>query len=49
MIAILPFGVRMAKLPRLNGAKVVALSAVGGLAISNLTRKIAKAASEEWG
>jgi A/G-specific adenine glycosylase len=46
-IRLLPFRVRVAKLPRIAGARIVAIAEVAShssLAISNLTRKFARAA-----
>jgi A/G-specific adenine glycosylase len=43
-ISVHPFLCSAARLPKLRGAKIVALRAVTGLAISSLTRKIAKRA-----
>ena len=43
-ISVHPFLSLVQRLPKLRGAKIVALGAVTGLAISNLTRKIAKRA-----
>jgi hypothetical protein len=47
-ISVQGFRVRVAKLPRIPGAKVISLDelcSVSSLAISNLTRKIARSAS----
>jgi adenine-specific DNA glycosylase len=41
-VMVYPFLVHLKRLPKWNGAKTVALKDVTGLAISNLTRKIAK-------
>jgi len=43
-ISVRPFLCRLPQLPKVRGAKTVTLSAVTNLAISNLTRKIAKRA-----
>jgi A/G-specific adenine glycosylase len=43
-ITLLPFLIRVRKLPRFPGARKVALSDVSGLPVSNLTRKVARAA-----
>jgi A/G-specific adenine glycosylase len=46
-IALLPFRVLVPKLPRLSGAKLISLSLLASpssLAVSNLTRKVARAA-----
>ena len=47
-ITVLPFRVRIATLPSIAGAKICSLAdlvAASSLAISNLTRKVARAAS----
>jgi len=46
-ISVFPFRIAVANLPSLPGAKTVALEKATTLAISNLTRKIARAASGE--
>jgi A/G-specific adenine glycosylase len=43
-ITILPFLIGVKKLPRVSGARQVPLSDISSLAISNLTRKVARAA-----
>jgi A/G-specific adenine glycosylase len=46
-IALLPFHVPMSKLPRISGAKTISLAELASpssLAVSNLTRKVARAA-----
>jgi A/G-specific adenine glycosylase len=43
-ITLLPFRVEVKKLPRIAGAKKVPLADVSGLPVSNLTRKVARAA-----
>ncbi|HEX4546183.1 MAG TPA: A/G-specific adenine glycosylase [Candidatus Acidoferrum sp.] len=43
-ITILPFRIRMKKLPRVPGAKQVLLHDISSLPVSNLTRKVAAAA-----
>ena len=43
-VTVLPFRITIAKLPRLRGAKSVRLEEISTLPISNLTRKIARAA-----
>jgi A/G-specific adenine glycosylase len=43
-ITLLPFRVDVKKLPDVPGAKRVALAGVSGLTVSNLTRKVARAA-----
>ena len=43
-VTVLPFRIAIAKLPRLRGAKSVRLEEISTLPISNLTRKIARAA-----
>jgi hypothetical protein len=43
-ITILPFRANVEKLPRVPGAKALPLADVSTLAISNLTRKVARAA-----
>jgi A/G-specific adenine glycosylase len=43
-ITILPFGIRVKKLPRIPGAKQVLLHDISSLPVSNLTRKVAAAA-----
>jgi A/G-specific adenine glycosylase len=43
-ITILPFRLEMKKLPKVSGAKVFPLADLSGVAISNLTRKVARAA-----
>jgi A/G-specific adenine glycosylase len=45
-ITVLPFLLRVKRLPRIRGAKVLPLLDLSGLAISNLTRKVARAALE---
>jgi A/G-specific adenine glycosylase len=46
-IRAVPFRIRVAKLPRVAGAKSVALEEVSTLPVSNLTRKIARAAVDQ--
>lgn len=43
-ITVLPFRMQVAKLPRVSSAKVFPLTDLSSLAISNLTRKVARAA-----
>ena len=43
-IKVLPFLIRVKKLPRFSGAKQVPLSDISGLPVSNLTRKVARSA-----
>jgi A/G-specific adenine glycosylase len=43
-ITILPFRLQMEKLPKVSGAKVLPLADLSAVAISNLTRKVARAA-----
>jgi A/G-specific adenine glycosylase len=43
-ITLLPFLIRVKKLPRFSGAKQVPLSDISGLPVSNLTRKVARSA-----
>jgi hypothetical protein len=43
-ITLLPFRINLKKLPQLFGAKVLPLSDLSSIPISNLTRKIARAA-----
>jgi len=43
-ITLLPFLIRVKKLPRLPGARQVPLSDISGLPVSNLTRKVASSA-----
>ena len=45
-ITLLPFRINLKKLPQLSGAKVLPLSDLSSVPISNLTRKIAHAALE---
>ncbi len=45
-ITVLPFLIDLKNLPRLSGAKQVPLSNLSGLPVSNLTRKVARAALE---
>jgi len=45
-ITVLPFLIDVKNLPRLSGAKQVPLSNLSGLPVSNLTRKVARAALE---
>lgn len=45
-ITMLPFRLEMAKLPRVRGAKALPLNDLTTVAISNLTRKVARAAIE---
>jgi A/G-specific adenine glycosylase len=42
-----PYLVRVARLPRITGGRVVALGTVGRMSISNATRKIADAATDD--
>jgi A/G-specific adenine glycosylase len=46
-ISVLPFRLAMATLPRISGAKTIRLEELATLPISNLTRKIARAALAE--
>ena len=43
-VTVLPFRIAVGKLPRLQDAKIVALGEVSSLTVSNLTRKVARAA-----
>jgi len=43
-ITLLPFRLKLKKLPQISGAKVLPLSGLSSVPISNLTRKIARAA-----
>ena len=43
-ITVLPFRLRLKKLPRVSGAKAFPLADLSSVAISNLTRKVARAA-----
>ncbi len=43
-VVVLPFRVTVTKLPRMKGAKIIRLEELSTLPISNLTRKIARAA-----
>ena len=43
-ITLLPFLIRVKKLPRFRGARQVPLSDISGLPVSNLTRKVARSA-----
>jgi len=43
-VTILPFRIEVNKLPRVHGAKQIALNGISGVPISNLTRKVARAA-----
>jgi A/G-specific adenine glycosylase len=45
-ITVLPFVIDVKRLPRISGAKQVPLNDISGLPISNLTRKVARAAQE---
>jgi hypothetical protein len=47
-ITIFPFRVDVAKLPKFTGEKQVTLEQATSLPISNLTRKIARAALDSW-
>lgn len=47
-ITIFPFRVNVAKLPKFPGGKPASLDDVTSLAISNLTRKIARVAANSW-
>jgi A/G-specific adenine glycosylase len=47
-ITMLPFLLRIKKLPVIRGAKVLPLSDLSSVAISNLTRKVARSAVEPW-
>jgi hypothetical protein len=46
-VAVLPFRISIAKIPQIPGAKNIPLKAFSTLPISNLTRKIARAALSE--
>ncbi len=46
-ITLLPFRMKLKKLPQISGAKVLPLSGLSSVPSSNLTRKIARAALEE--
>jgi A/G-specific adenine glycosylase len=48
-ISLLPFHVQFKKLPRVVGAKVILLKDFSSLPVSNLTRKVARAALEAPG
>jgi hypothetical protein len=43
-ISLLPFLVKFKKLPRVKGAKIILLKDFSSLPVSNLTRKVARAA-----
>jgi hypothetical protein len=43
-VTILPFRIAVAKIPRVRGAKMIRLENFSELPVSNLTRKIARAA-----
>ena len=43
-VTVIPFLVRVTKLPKVSGARALALQGVHEIAISNLTRKVARAA-----
>jgi A/G-specific adenine glycosylase len=43
-ITLFPFRVPVAKLPRISGAKMISLAELSSLPVSNLTRKVARAA-----
>ncbi len=43
-IVVLPFALQVARLPKVRGSKAIALAEVSELAVSNLTRKVARAA-----
>ena len=43
-ITVTPFIVKVRKLPGITGAKIVPLSDISSLPVSNLTRKVARAA-----
>jgi hypothetical protein len=47
-ITIFPFRVSVAKLPKVPGGEPASLDDVTSLAISNLTRKIARVAADSW-
>jgi len=46
-VTVLPFRIAIAKIPRIRGAKTIPLEDISTLPISNLTRKIARAALSE--
>ncbi len=46
-VTVLPFRVAVSKMPRIHGAKSIRLEDFSSLAVSNLTRKIARAALAE--
>jgi A/G-specific adenine glycosylase len=46
-VTVLPFRIAVAKIPRIRGAKSIGLEDVSKLPISNLTRKLARAALSE--
>jgi hypothetical protein len=46
-VTVSPYRVAVAKLPRISGAKTILLEELSTLPISNLTRKIARAALAE--
>ncbi len=46
-VTVLPFRVAVSKLPRIHGARAIRLEEFSTLAVSNLTRKIARAALSE--
>jgi A/G-specific adenine glycosylase len=46
-VTVLPFRISVTKLPRISGAKIIRLEELSTLPISNLTRKIARAALAE--
>ncbi len=47
-ITIFPFRINVAKLPKFRGGKPASFDDVTSLAISNLTRKIARVAADSW-
>jgi hypothetical protein len=46
-VTVLPFRIAAAKIPRIRGAKTIGLEDFSKLPVSNLTRKIARAALSE--
>jgi hypothetical protein len=46
-VTVFPFRIAIAKIPRIHGAKSIKLEDFSALPVSNLTRKIARAAISE--
>jgi A/G-specific adenine glycosylase len=47
-ITLRPYRIKLASLPQISGARVLPLCDLSSVPISNLTRKIARAASKQW-